>query len=499
MSEIFDGSVLDRFEGMISAAEAELLYRLAAHLGAGGIVEIGAWRGKSAIALALGARANPLKPSVHCVEPHARFTGVYGGEFGPQDRTAFYKAMLESGCSEDVALVNLPSSAAAPDWPSKVGLLFIDGDHDEAAVEADVALWGPHLVDGGYIAFDDAFDPEVGPARVIARLLASGSYVHAEAVGKIAVLQKVPHAQQHRIWAAHSAAVADVRARAQAAGYVGDYAVARLSYGSFVSMERRYMFVETPKAACTSWKRLIVALEGAALELARTPYQRETRLDMLIHQRRYVGVPTLLDIAPECREEILGGSSDWHVFALCRNPFSRVVSVFENKVRFGEPGYQHLARFGEMRQSSIQAAFASFVSEIVADPAQREGDAHLQPQSELLLPKLIPYKRVYRIEEMSDALEALRAHLEKRERAAPISIERLNESSAHPWRSYYDEVTAAMVRDAYAADFESFGYDPTDWRGDSAELVESKRELILRGEIVARNAMIERLYDLLKQ
>jgi hypothetical protein len=407
--------------------------------------------------------------------------------------------MLESGCSEDVALVNLTSTAAARAWANEIGLLFIDGDHDEAAVEADVALWAPHLVDGGYIAFDDACDPQVGPARVIARLLASGSYVRAAAVGKIAVLQKAPHAHQHRIWAAHSEAVTDVRARAQAAGYEDDFAVARLGYGSFVSIERRYMFVETPKAACTSWKRLIVALEGATLELARPPYQRETRVDMLIHQRRYVGVPTLLDISTKSREEILDGSSDWHVFALCRNPFSRVVSVFENKVRFGEPGYRHLARFGEVDKNGVRAAFASFVSEIVADPAQRACDAHLRSQSELLLPNLIPYRRVYPIEEMSVALEALRAHLEKSGQAASISLDKLNGSSAHPWRSYYDEVAAATVAEAYAEDFEAFGYDPTDWRGDSAELVESERELLLRGEVAARNEMIERLYDLLER
>jgi predicted O-methyltransferase YrrM len=184
---------LARFEGMISEREAGLLCRLASEPRPGAIVEIGSWRGKSAIAMALGAMRRPAetRPLVYCIEPHAGFTGVYGGKFGPQDRTAFFRAMLESGCAEAVALVNLPSLAAARAWQAPIGLLFIDGDHSEAGVQADVEAWAPHAIAGGIVAFDDAKDEKIGPAKAIARLIASGDYERIDAEGKIVVLRKM--------------------------------------------------------------------------------------------------------------------------------------------------------------------------------------------------------------------------------------------------------------------------------------------------------------------
>ncbi len=492
----FSGRDLDRFEGMISVEEAELLHRLAAHLAVGCIVVVGSWGDKS-IALARGAKANPAQPLVYYIDPHARFTGVYGSEFGVHDRRAFYTAMLAAGCAEDVALINLPSTAAAHAWPYRAGLVFVDGHPAEAAVEADVAAWAPHVVDGGYLAFGDALDPDAGPAQVIARLIASGHYTRAVSSGTIVVLQKVPDPVRQEAWATRTDALFEVRSRAEAEGYDGDFAISRIAYGTFVSPARRYMYMETPKAACTSWKRLIADLERAAVETHRAPYHRETRADMLIHQRKYVGIPTLLDTSADERRSILDGADDWHVFALCRNPYSRLVSVFENKVRLGEPGYRHLtARFGDAAgYSDARAAFAAFVREIAADSERRRDDAHLRPQHELLLIKLVPYRRVFPIEQMQAALDALSAHLQTQ---VPLSIDRANESAARPWRSYYDEATAAIAGDAYAEDFAVFGYDRSDWRGGESDFSQTEQERRLRAEIVARNERIERLYDLLE-
>lgn len=500
MNEHFDGRDLDSFEGMISAEEAALLSRMASMLAAGCIVEIGSWRGKSAIALARGAAANAaLKPMVYYVDPHARFTGIYGGEFGPGDRAAFYAAMLRAGCAEAAALINLPSAAAARAWPYKAGLVFIDGDNSQAGVESDVAAWDRHLIEGGFMVFDDALDENAGPAKVIARLLAEGCYKQAGGTGKILALQKTPSPERQRQWATFAEARADISVRAEARGYAPDYALARMSYGTFVSPDRRYMYMETPKAACTSWKQLVVALEGASVDTDASPYHRETRSDMLIHQRKHVSVPTLLDVSPQERRAILEGADDWHVFALCRNPYSRLVSVFENKVRLGEPGYRDLvARFGdEASYRDARAAFSAFVREVAADLDARSKDAHLQPQNQLLLVDLIPYGHIYPVEQMRSAVEGLTAHLRVRGKSAPPALGRVNESAARPWRLYYDEATAALAAQIYADDFARFGYDPTDWCASDGEFMETEHERRLRAEIVARNEMIERLYDLL--
>jgi hypothetical protein len=493
---MFDGRELDSYEGMISAKEAELLHALSAHLAVGCIVEIGSWRGKSAIAMALGARTQPpeRRPMVYCVEPHAAFVGIYGGQFGPADRKAFFEALIRADCVDGVGLINLHSASAAKAWTQPIGLLFIDGDHSVAGVDADVKAWSPFIVDGGYIAFDDALDQDIGPAPVIARLIASGAFRQTHAAGKIVVLQKMPNVVSQEIWRARSEASAVLLQRAEGAGYDGAYALARLAYGSFVSMRHKYMYVETPKVACTSWKRLIMDVEEVNFDDTQPLYHRETRREMLIHQRRYFDMPSLIDVNADARDAILAGSPDWFVFALCRNPFGRLVSVFENKVRLGEPGYQALeARFGDRAYTSTLGAFSAFVREIVTDPGFLRADAHLRPQTDLVMPRLLPC-RLFKLEEVAEAVSAFTEQLRVHGYAGSVTLERNNESLGRSWRDYYDAESAELAARAYAEDFSCFGYDAQDWRGGSpfSETAEERR---WRAEVVARNAMLDDVYS----
>jgi predicted O-methyltransferase YrrM len=179
--------------GGITAAEGALLHRLAAGLDRGCIVEVGSYRGKSAVALAFGARNNGAepRPAIYCIEPHRPFAGYYGGKFGPADRGAFYETMCRTGAFNEVALVNLSSEEVAPNWNRQVGLIFIDGDHRYDAVRRDFELWDPHLPVGGLVAFDDATDPGGGPFRLVREILQDGRYQSIETVGKIEVLKKL--------------------------------------------------------------------------------------------------------------------------------------------------------------------------------------------------------------------------------------------------------------------------------------------------------------------
>ena len=184
--------VMADLRGGITVEEAELLRRLASSVDSGCIVEIGAFRGKSVLALIAGALdRNDIKPvPIHSIDPHAEFVGYYGGQFGPVDRGAYYEAMLRFDGFRYAALVNLPSYQAAQGWRSPVSLLFIDGDHRYHQVREDFLAWDRHVRRGGLVAFDDATDTQCGPFAVIAEAVASGCYVKLEEMGKIVVLRK---------------------------------------------------------------------------------------------------------------------------------------------------------------------------------------------------------------------------------------------------------------------------------------------------------------------
>lgn len=51
--------------------------------------------------------------------------------------------------------INKDSSSVAKDWKIPLDMIYVDGDHSYGGCISDIINWGPHLKDGGIIAFDD--------------------------------------------------------------------------------------------------------------------------------------------------------------------------------------------------------------------------------------------------------------------------------------------------------------------------------------------------------
>ena len=186
--------LLDGVDGWLPLPEACLLRDLAKAVH-NDIVEIGSYRGRSTIALCCGAIESGRL--VHSVDPHRPATGFYGGRFGPEDREFYFRNLLASGMAQRAALINLTSAQAGRSWQEPVGLLFLDGDHTYDAIRRDIDIWGPHVVESGIVAFDDASDPAGGPGRIIQEIIASGEYCSHVTVGKIRALRKLGHNADH--------------------------------------------------------------------------------------------------------------------------------------------------------------------------------------------------------------------------------------------------------------------------------------------------------------
>lgn len=175
---------------MIGVPEALMLFELARQTADGCIVEIGSYRGRSAIALSLGTTAGRDLP-VYAIEPHDTFTGIFGGNFGPQDRAAFYRGMLRSGCYRNVRLLNASSDVLGPGWNKQVGLLWIDGDHSAEAVRRDFANFEPHMISGAVVVFDDSRRPDSPPTALVDQLVRSGIYAVEQQAGGATALRRV--------------------------------------------------------------------------------------------------------------------------------------------------------------------------------------------------------------------------------------------------------------------------------------------------------------------
>lgn len=123
------------------------------------IVEIGSYRGKSTAYLASGSTG----ARVFAVDPWD-FAGNVTGRFGfaePATRAAFEEQLRACRLWSKVTPVQGFSVDVAARWDGpKIGLLFVDGDHSEQAVRADVAAWLPHLAADAVVAFDDYGTPK---------------------------------------------------------------------------------------------------------------------------------------------------------------------------------------------------------------------------------------------------------------------------------------------------------------------------------------------------
>lgn len=147
-------------EGWLSDDQVAALHRGAAGVPAGGaIVEIGSFRGRSAIVLAASSAADV---AVVAIDPHA------GNDRGPQeidgyeaeaadDNVTFEANLTAAGVRSRVRHVRKFSDDAHADVDGDIDLLYIDGAHRFAPARSDIASWGARVRPGGSMYIHDTF------------------------------------------------------------------------------------------------------------------------------------------------------------------------------------------------------------------------------------------------------------------------------------------------------------------------------------------------------
>lgn len=177
-------------EGQITHSEYLLLFNFASQLSSGCILEIGSYRGRSTLVLALGSLMNH-GVLVYAIELHQTSEGVLRGGFDPKDRVEFLRNILLVGLGEIMHLVNVSSEMVSKGWNKDIELLWLAGDHRYEAVKIDFDCWEPYAISGALIAFHDSRDPNLGASRVITDAISSGRFKRTYQADLTTVLEKI--------------------------------------------------------------------------------------------------------------------------------------------------------------------------------------------------------------------------------------------------------------------------------------------------------------------
>lgn len=154
---------VQRISGNVSSAvllqpqEARLLYEVAAHIPAGGVmVEIGAHYGRSSSLLLRMAKAVGFS-TIH-IDPYLDTDDYHGQE----EILAGWRTLMDS-IDYPYTLLRMTTEDAEPVLPDVIDAAYIDGDHTAQGVATDLRIVANRVKMGGWIAVHDFGPTVLGP------------------------------------------------------------------------------------------------------------------------------------------------------------------------------------------------------------------------------------------------------------------------------------------------------------------------------------------------
>jgi len=268
---------------------------------------------------------------------------------------------------------------------------------------------------------------------------------------------------------------------------------------TFVSTEKRYFYFAVPKAACTQMKELLRTVLNAPPIKVFADRSPQTRRDMFIHARPNVPLPSLLDLNNRTQKDVLE-SPDFLRMTVVRNPYTRLISAWTNKILLCEPGVkeEYLEIKGQLpalhKKSLI--SFPEFVEYVENKCDLRSCNNHWRRQVDHTFYPAMNFSLVLKVEQLAEGLRQFERHIGAEK---PLIAAGKNTSIASG-RGLYTSELADRVYSAYRADFEVFGYDRHSWpQEDDKKGSEPRKAYVseerFRDEVIERNLIIASLYD----
>ena len=234
---------------------------------------------------------------------------------------------------------------------------------------------------------------------------------------------------------------------------------------TFVLPAHKMVYVSVTKVACTSLRWMVADLAGEDLESFYSgPAAHQTRL-MTIHRDRehWQKTPQLFRLPLEERAQI-SRDKGWLIFAVVRDPWTRLWSGWQSKFLVRHPFY--VKQYGEedwfprvpRSQQDVVEDFAKFVfAEPWLSNERLFTDVHFKTQAYSVRPQGINYSRVYDLARLDELFADVHTHLRGLGKDQELYLPRANETPLPLIPAVLEGGVAEAVEKSYREDFDSFG------------------------------------------
>jgi predicted O-methyltransferase YrrM len=147
--------------GLLNRGESNYLNQVASRVGDGTYIDLGTYRGSSAISLADGIRTADVDAMVWTFDTFDRrhLTSRFSKDRDDDPRTAVEEAITDRTLNDFIQIFT-SKTAEAPTRLSIFGnwvqFIFLDADHSYEGTKADWDAWSPHLSPDAEVAFHDS-------------------------------------------------------------------------------------------------------------------------------------------------------------------------------------------------------------------------------------------------------------------------------------------------------------------------------------------------------
>jgi hypothetical protein len=219
------------------------------------------------------------------------------------------------------------------------------------------------------------------------------------------------------------------------------------NYSINISNKYNYMFVETPKVACSTIK---VTLQRMELETTELFNKRD------IHKREF---------SPLIKPSQVGNFDKFlnrnKLFKFCfvRNPYTRLLSAYLEKIKLGKNQKRsillHMGKYPYNLNTEIY--FSEFVHVVCEQPIISM-DPHWRIQYYQTFQDHINYDFCGKLENFDQDIKTVLSKINKNYSKYMLSIRTHSTQANNLLEQYYSSELIKKVQEKYSKDFEYFGY-----------------------------------------